>query len=151
MTATKPAQKATAPRKSARRATAKPNGTQPNGAAPYEPPSDLRPTEHVFKTEPHPVYGTKKLYTYQPKDGSEAIVFPHISNANPDPLFFYDNRNRDQMHVAFAWMDLCGVPDSIGRRVFTLPTEEQATFLREWFAGLGLLPQPQGVEPPGES
>jgi hypothetical protein len=119
---------------------------------PYEPPTLIEAPTAAEKTEPHPIYGTKKLYTYHPKDRSEPIVFAHISEADPTPLFFYDNRNRDQMHQAFAWMDLCGVPDEIGRRVFQLPIDEQATFLREWFAGLSLTPQPpQGVAPPGES
>lgn len=119
---------------------------------PFEPPTEIRPPEE-FKALPvgvHPVYGAKLLYTYHPKDGSEPIMFPHISTCRPTALFFYENRNVDEMHQAFAWMDLCEIPTAIGRRLFLLPDEEQGALLREWFAGLQLTP-PAGVSPPGES
>lgn len=160
MTTTKPptrtARKAAPPRKSTK-AKADTNGVKvepkvdANGAERYEPPTDIRPPEE-FKVEEkktHPIYGDKPLYTYQPLDGSEPIVFPHISTCRPTPVFFYDNRNKSEMHQAFAWMDLAGVPDHIGRRLFVLPDHEQATLLREWFAGLNLT-APPGVSPPGE-
>lgn len=154
MTATKaPARRPAAARKAAKpRAVASTNGVT-NGDGAYEPPTEVRaPEEFVVAQapEPHPVYGAKQLYVYQPKDGSAAIEWPHISTCQPTPLFFYDHRNQDQMHQAFAWMDLCGIPTAIGRRLFMLPEEEQATLLREWFAGLNLTPA-QGVSPPGES
>jgi hypothetical protein len=149
MTATKaPAQRPTA-RKAAK---PKPQKAPANGSEHYEPPTQIRPPEEFKAEKPtpaHPIYGDKPLYTYRPQDGSEPIEFPHISTCRPDPLFFYDNRHRDEMHQAFAWMDLCGIPDPIGRRLFQLPDHEQATLLREWFGGLNLTPQ-AGVTPPGE-
>lgn len=151
MTATKaPARRAAAPRKAA-----KPKVVDGDGVV-YEPPVEVAaPQEHKVVAEPkkvaeHPLYGSKKLYVYHPKDGSESIEFPHISTCRPTALFFYDNRHKDQMNQAFAWMDLCGIPDSVGRRVFLLPDEEQGVVLRDWFAGLNLTPA-QGVAPPGES
>jgi hypothetical protein len=154
-------------RKAPKAAAANGNGVVPNGVVdgkatgfhtegeePYQPPTLIRPPEEVkVKADPkvsHPVYGTKALFTYKPKDGSDLIEFPHISTCRPTALFFYDNRNLDEMHQAFAWMDLCGIPDGIGRRLFMLPDEEQGALLREWFSGLNLTPAP-GVEPPGES
>lgn len=155
MTATKaPARRAAAPRKAA-----KPKATNGNGApvedVAYEPSAEIRPPQEYKvveqpKAAEHPLYGSKKLYVYHPKDGSDPIEFPHISNCRPTALFFYDNRHRDEMNQAFAWMDLCGIPDQIGRRLFLLPDEEQGALLREWFAGLNLTPK-QGVAPPGES
>ena len=164
---TKTAAKAAPRRKVARKAPAKDgvvnvvNGVNGNGNGasheePYVPTTEIRPpVEHKAepKVEPkasHPVYGDKPLYVYHPKDGSPAIEFPHISTCTPTPLFFYDTRNMDEMHQAFEWMDLSGIPDSIGRRVFLLSPEEQGTVLREWFGGLNLSPAP-GVSPPGES
>lgn len=145
-----PRRKAAAPR----RVADDPQGNGVSKADPdqYQAPTEIRAPKE-FKPEPvaeHPLYGAKKVYTYQPKDGSESIVFPHISTCQPTPLFFYDNRHMDEMHQAFAWMDLCGVPDSMGRRLFMLSGEEQGKLLREWFGGLNLSPA-AGVSPPGES
>lgn len=148
MTATKaPARPRSAARKAAKPKPAAVNGAGGDG---YEPPAAVRPPEQFIEKAVHPIYGDKKLYVYHPKDGSDPIEFPHISTCRPTALFFYENRNKDEMRQAFAWMDLSGIPDFIGRRVFTLPEEEQATVIRDWFAGLNLTPQ-QGVAPPGES
>ncbi len=146
-----PAKRAAAPRrKPAARANGNGQGQEAPAEQPYEAPTLIRPPEEVKAAPDHPVYGFKKLYTYQPQDGSDPIEFPHISTCQPTALFFYDNRHTDEMHQAFAWMDLCGIPDQIGRRVFLLPDTEQATLLREWFGGLNLTPS-RGVAPPGES
>lgn len=169
-TATKSGARKSAPRKAARARGAEapaingdapvsaPNGAPNghNGDEPYEPPTQVGiPVEIPAPMPPpvvesHPVYGAAKVYRYQPEDGSEPIDFPHISTCRPTPLFFYDNRHKDEMRQAFAWMDLCSVPDRIGRRLFLLPDHEQAKLLREWFSGLQLTPQ-EGVSPPGES
>lgn len=156
MTATKaPARRAAAPRKAAKPKVINGNGAPADDDAVYEPTIEIRsPQEYKVVEEPkaaeHPLYGSKKVYVYHPKDGSDPIEFPHISNCRPTALFFYDNRHKDEMNQAFAWMDLCGVPDQIGRRLFLLPDEEQGALLREWFGGLNLTPKP-GVAPPGES
>ena len=151
--ATKAAPKVAAAKRTAgRKATRKTvvNGT---GIAveEYQAPTEIRPpVEHKAEVPAvHPVYGSKALYSYQPKDGSEPIVFPHISTCSPTALFFYENRNMDEMHQAFAWMDLCSIPTAIGRRLFLLPDEEQGVLLREWFGGLKLAPSAE-VSPPGE-
>jgi hypothetical protein len=154
MAAKAPARKSTG-RKATRRTT--PAG-EANGGEHVEeafvPPTEIRAPEEVKVHEPvaesHPIYGDKKLYTYRPKDGSEAIVFPHIATCRPTAKFFYLNRNKDEMHQAFAWMDLCEIPDHIGARLFDLPDEEQGTLLKEWFGGLSLTPSAE-VSPPGES
>jgi hypothetical protein len=147
----------------ATRSVPAPTGGNGNGRGvdgpvePYVPPTleDLAP-EVVARPEPvveapkgHPVYGSKRLYSYRPKDGSEEIVLPHISTCSPTALFFYDNRKVDPMHQAFAWMDLCEIPTEFGRRVFMLPDAEQGELLKEWFSGLGLAPSAE-VSPPGE-
>ncbi len=151
--------KPTSARKAATRKAAQPKpalqtGGVPNGNGAYEPPTEIRPPAEFVVAENtipvHPIYGPKKVYSYQPKDGSEVIEFPHISTCRPTALFFYDNRHKDEMNQAFAWMDLCGIPDAIGRRLFMLPDEEQGALLREWFGGLNLTPA-RGVAPPGES
>lgn len=137
--------KAPAKRTTARKATRKTSETAtPRSVDVNEAPAEIQ----LPKT--HPIYGTKKLYYYHPKDGSAPIIFPHISTCRPTALFFYENRNVDEMHQAFSWMDLCEIPTSIGRRLFLLPDEEQGELLRQWFGGLNLTPAPE-VSPPGES
>lgn len=157
--------KGTAPRKAATRTKASPNG---NGAEPAvdvlsppqegwggeeAPPPFVPPTNPVLQrpdTEvPEHPYGDTKVYVFRPQDGPP-IVLPHISTCQPSALFLYDNRHKDQLRQCFAWMDQAGVPDSIGRRVWMLPDEDQAACVAGWFQGLELR-QPQGVSPPGES
>ena len=116
---------------------------------PVGAPTVAAPARPAAEVPEHP-YGDKKIFVYRPKAGGAPIVFPHISTCEPTTLFFYDNRKKDQMEQAFAWMDLCGIPDAIGRRVFMLPAEEQGSCLQQWFSGLSLTPQ-QEVAPPGES
>lgn len=135
------------PRKPAR-ARAKPNGQSPNGATkPYEPPTKIQPPEE-FKIEEHPVYGTKKLYSYRPKGGGEPIVFPHINTVAVTPKFFWKIYALNEMFQSFEWMNQAEVPRDIQARVMDLPDLEKATFFQGWFKDVT---QPQGVAPPGES
>lgn len=141
------ATKAPVKRTTGRKATRKPVAVAPAvNADEVRPPEEFKPVAPAK----HPVYGDKKLYTYHPKDGSDPIVFPHISTCSPTALFFYENRNLDEMHQAFAWMDLCEIPTAIGRRLFLLPDAEQGKLLKEWFGGLSIAPSAE-VSPPGES
>jgi hypothetical protein len=144
-------------------AAAPANGSAPLAAAAQEAaPPQLAPPPERFVPTPEPVaeppkpkvpahpYGEgTRVWVYHPKNGDPVIVFPHISTCEPTTVFFYDHRHDDDLKQAFAWMDLCGIPDSIGRRIFLLPAAEQGSAIRAWFAGLELTPQ--GVAPPGES
>lgn len=151
----------------ARKAATRPAGSSPgsngsngsNGAvfaapAPEEfvplPQEDSSPAVPAEPKVPDHPYGSTKVFSYDPKDGSPPIVLPHISTCIPDALFLYDNRNKDELRQCFAWMDRAGVPDEIGRRVWMLPPGEQAAIVSGWFSGL-VVNGPQGVAPPGES
>lgn len=98
----------------------------------------------------HP-YGAKKVYVFRPSDGSETIVFPHISEVNPTQKFFWKIYKLNEMLQAFEWMEFAEVPRHIQEQVMDLGErnmEEQAEFFRGWFAPLT---RPSGLEPPGES
>ena len=100
---------------------------------------------------PHP-YGDRRVYTYSPADGSEPIVFPHLTTVQPTYYFLWKLRklNLDQVQQSFEWMDMAEVPNAIQERVAKLPDEEQATFFLGWFEP-AVQPVKQGAGPPGES
>jgi hypothetical protein len=150
------------PRKAAPRKAAKPqgsgvngtNGAHANGAetpeAPYVPPAEVRPPEEFKPPEPpkHPIYGTKRVYSYQPKDGSDKIEFPHINTVDVSPKFFWRIYPLNEMFQSFEWMNQADVPRDIQERVMDLPDPEKGEFFTGWFADIT---RPQGVSPPGES
>src|SRR5271163_1460597 len=147
---------ATAPRKAAR-SRVKQNGAQPhnNGDGPsvgpnepYVPPTTVRPPEEIKPVKPeHPVYGTRKVFRYQPRDGSATIDFPAISTVQTNPKFYWKIYAMNEMFQAFEWMILAEVPRDIQERVMDLADSEKAVFFRAWFRDAT---QPQGVALPGE-
>ena len=151
------AKQSTTPRKAAKgRTKAVTNGHQPaasaepNGAVPYEPPTTIRPPEEFVPPaiKEHPIYGTKKIFTYRPRDGSDPIEFPHINAVTVTPKFFWKIYAMNEMFQSFEWMNQAEVPRPIQERVMDLPDDEKAAFFRGWFQAIA---QPQGVAPPGES
>jgi hypothetical protein len=169
--------RATKPRKAAQRVAANgsapangstprvsvapPDASAPGTKDPWHPaprdPEEFVPTtkpepviEHPPTPEipPHPYGEGAKVFTFFPKDGSPAIVFPHITTVKPTYHFMWRIRKMDQVHQSMEWMDLSGAPDSIQERVALLPDEEQATFFLGWFSPAIT---PQGAGPPGES
>ena len=172
--------KGTAPRKAAKRIPASTNGVNGSAAPPEEfvpfPPPELTtprapeppPEEFVPTTKPkateaeapaapaesvpdHP-YGDRRLYVFSPADGSEPIVFPHLTSVQPTYYFLWKLRklNLDQVQQSFEWMDIAEVPNEIQERVAKLPDDEQSKFFLGWFEP-AVQPVKQGAGPPGES
>lgn len=151
----KPRKRAASPRKATPRKAAS-NGS--GGAilvdegwrSPDMPPTDVRPVEEIKppETPVHPIYGTRRVYSYQPKDGSPLIEFPHISGVPVDPKFFWRIYPLNEMFQSFEWMNQANVPRDIQERVMDLPDGEKGNFFKGWFADINA---PQGVAPPGES
>ena len=99
----------------------------------------------------HP-YGDKKVYVYRPKDGSAAIVIPHITEVKPTQKFFWTIYRLNEMFQSFEWLNLAKIPNRIQEQIMDLgekDIQEQADFFRGWFAPISR-PQ-EGLTPPGES
>jgi hypothetical protein len=131
----------TAPRKAAKKAAP---------AAP-KPAADQAPSAPATPAVDHP-YGDVEVYVFHPKDGSDPIVFPKITEVRPTAKFFWKIYEQSELFQSFEWMKLAGVPRSIQERVMDLGERdvyEQAAFFRGWFAPISA---PQGgLTPPGES
>jgi hypothetical protein len=124
--------------------------TPPADAA--DPTTVNPPTEHVIIEQPkkleHPYGEDTPIFVFHPKDGSDPIIFPKITQAQPTKHFFWKIRRKEPLFQAYDWMDLCKVPDAIQERVWLLDDAETGRFLAGWYAPII---SPQGVEVPGES
>lgn len=140
----------TAKRAVPRKAAAKVNGSGHDSGLPL---TEAAPERYEVSPD-NPIkkvvgpYGDKQTYTFQPADGGEPIVFPHISEVRPDAHFFWKIYNLNEMFQAFEWMNKAEVPRDVQERVMLLGDAEKATFFAGWFSAITT---PQGVSPPGES
>lgn len=133
-----------APRKAA-------NGKAVTNGRPLAAPEAFVPNEApapVVESRPAHPYGNKQTYTFNPADGSGAIIFPHISEVDADAHFFWKIYQMNEMFQAFEWMNKAGVPLAVQERVMLLPDAEKQAFFAGWFSAVTT---PQGVAPPGES
>lgn len=139
----------TTPRRKAPRKAASPRRKAETKTGPKEEPQ-LPPPE-VFEPKPkpkHPLYGDKRIYSYTPKAGGPPIEFPHITEVELNPKFFWRIYPMNEMYQSFEWMNQAAVPRYVQERVIDLSPEEKSAFFKGWFKDIVA---PQEVTLPGES
>jgi hypothetical protein len=101
-----------------------------------------RQTELPVETPVELPYDGQPTFSYQPKDGSEPIVFPKSSvlweeSDGVTPFkFLWKIRKMNQWYQSYEFMDRAKVPDEIQERVVDLSDAERRQFFDAWFSDL---------------
>lgn len=99
-------------------------------------------------------YNGQPVFSYQPEDGSDPIIFPKSSVILEDVdgvkaiKFLWKLRKLNEAYQSFEFMDRAKVPDVIQERVLDLSYDERRKFFRAWFADIN---EPPKVGIPPES
>lgn len=87
-----------------------------------------------------------KVYSYQPKDGSEPILLAMNGFDLPDKMWHFDLAQLPILTQTWRWMDRAKIPKDIQRQTQRLPDAEYFGMFDEWFDAMKVL---QGGVPKG--
>lgn len=93
---------------------------------------DLPKPDEVVSPYPKEV----RVYSYQPKDGSDPILLAMNGFELPDKVWHFDLAQLPILSQTWRWMERANIPKDIQRRAQMLPDAEYFGMFDEWFGAM---------------
>lgn len=111
------------------------------------------PTEHVELPTPDdaerqaksPYPKGVRVFSYQPKDGSEPILLAMNGFETPDKLWHFDVAQLPILSQTWKWMERAKIPKAIQRQAQMLPDPEYFKMFDQWFNAMKAQNAPKGA------
>jgi hypothetical protein len=80
-----------------------------------------------------------RVFSYQPKDGSEPILLAMNGYEQPDKVWHFDVAQLPILSQTWKWMDRANIPKDIQRQAQSLPDAEYFEMFNKWFEAMKVL------------
>lgn len=98
-----------------------------------------KPDDVAAEAIKSPYPKTVRVYSYQPKDGSDPILLPMDGFEIPDKLWHFDNAQLPILTQTWNWMNRAKIPKDIQRQAQKLPDGEYFGMFDEWFDAMRIM------------